>query len=71
MRTICKNCVAVGGICKGDDENCAEVMRYDEGYEAAVAKAARWIYNNPAMLGDSLRGHVEKFMHAMTNEDDT
>lgn len=38
MRQICKSCPAHNNMsayhCKGDDENCEEVMRYDEGFEA-------------------------------------
>lgn len=46
--------------CKGDDPNCEEVMRFDEGYEEAVNKAVDWIFNHN---GDN--EVVEQFKKAM------
>lgn len=45
MRKICEYCKAslYNDYCKGDDEQCIKVMRYDMGYKDAVEKATKWL----------------------------
>lgn len=76
MRTICKSCPAHNNMsayhCKGDDENCSEVMRYDDGYESgfndAIGKASEWLKNNFEGGNYVQDWQIEEFVKAMNGE---